>query len=64
MGVLFTARITRSPGYQQLRTRGTGHQAALRQLANRLVGILHECLKNYTPYDEHTAWSHRLSSAA
>lgn len=57
-----------SPGarayYQQLRARGTGHQAALRQLANRLVGILHGCLKNHTPYDEHTAWSHHLSSAA
>jgi hypothetical protein len=57
-----------SPGarayYKQLRTRGIGHQAALRQLANRLVGILHGCLKNHTLYDEHTAWSHHLSSAA
>jgi hypothetical protein len=38
-----------SPGarayYLALRGRGTGHQAALRQLANRLVGILHGCLK-------------------
>jgi hypothetical protein len=38
-----------SPGarayYQALRERGTGHQAALRQLGNRLVGILHGCLK-------------------
>ena len=38
-----------SPGarayYQPLRQRGTGHQAALRQLSNRLVGILHGCLK-------------------
>jgi hypothetical protein len=37
-----------SPGarayYQSLRERGTGHQAALRQLGNRLVGILHGCL--------------------
>ena len=57
-----------SPGarayYQQLRARGTGHQAALRQLANRLVGILHGCLKTHTPYDENTAWSHHLTSAA
>lgn len=57
-----------SPGarayYQQLRARGTGHQAALRQLANRLVGILHGCLKTHTPYDETTAWSHHLSNAA
>jgi transposase len=51
-----------SPGarayYQQLRARKIGHQAALRQLANRLVGILHGCLKTHTPYDEHTAWAH------
>jgi transposase len=51
-----------SPGakayYNALRARGTGHQAALRQLANRLVGILHGCLKTRTAYDEHTAWSH------
>jgi hypothetical protein len=51
-----------SPGarayYDQLRARGTGHQAALRQLSNRLVGILHGCLKTRTPYDEHTAWGH------
>ncbi len=35
-----------SPGarayYQQLRARNIGHQAALRQVANRLVGILHD----------------------
>ncbi|MFL6132632.1 MAG: IS110 family transposase, partial [Nocardioidaceae bacterium] len=57
-----------SPGatayYQQLRTRKIGHQAALRQLANRLVGILHGCLKTHTTYDEHTAWAHILKSAA
>jgi transposase len=49
-----------SPGarayYDQLRTRGTGHRAALRQLGNRLVGILHGCLKTDTNYDENTAW--------
>ena len=32
--------------------------AALRQLANRLIGILHGCLKTRTPYDEATAWPH------
>ena len=51
-----------SPGaaayYQQLRNRHIGHQAALRQLANRLVGILHGCLKTRTSYDETTAWAH------
>jgi transposase len=50
-----------SPGarayYQALRERGTGHQAALRQLGNRLVGILHGCLKTRTAYDETTAWA-------
>jgi len=32
--------------------------AALRHLANRLVGILHGCLKTGTRYDEDTAWAH------
>jgi len=32
--------------------------AALRQLANRLVGILHGCLRTRTLYDEATAWPH------
>ena len=41
-----------------LRARGAGHHAALRQLANRLVGILHGCLKTRTLYDETTAWAH------
>jgi hypothetical protein len=54
--------LTASPGarayYDQLRARGQGHHAALRQLANRLVGILHGCLKTRTLYDEHTAWAH------
>ncbi|HWB36098.1 MAG TPA: IS110 family transposase [Rugosimonospora sp.] len=44
--------------YDQLRTRDIGHNAALRQVANRLVGILHGCLKTHTPYDQATAWSH------
>jgi transposase len=37
---------------QQLRARKIGHQAALRQLAHRLVGILHGCLRTHTTYDE------------
>ena len=49
-----------SPGarayYDALRARGIGHHAALRQLGNRLVGILHGCLRTGTPYDEVTAW--------
>jgi Transposase/Transposase IS116/IS110/IS902 family len=42
--------------YDQLRARNIAHEAALRQLANRLVGILHGCLKTRTPYNEATAW--------
>ena len=58
----FTA-LTASPGarayYDELRTRGISHNDALRRLANRLVGILHGCLKTRTLYDEATAWGHR-----
>lgn len=54
--------LTVSPGarayYDELRRRGMGHHAALRQLANRLVGILHGCLKTGATYNEHTAWAH------
>jgi transposase len=57
-----------SPGarayYDTLRARGTGHHAALRQLGNRLVGILHGCLKTHTPYNEDTAWAHHNTAAA
>ena len=44
--------------YRQLRARNIGHQAALRQLANRWVGILHGVLKTGHPYNETTAWKH------
>jgi hypothetical protein len=51
-----------SPGarayYDALRGRNIGHHAALRQLANRLVGILHGCLKTGALYKEDTAWPH------
>ncbi|MBA6439114.1 IS110 family transposase [Streptomyces sp. GMR22] len=57
-----------SPGarayYEKQRARGIEFNAALRQLANRLVGILHGCLKTGTPYDEATAWSHRAHALA
>jgi transposase len=45
--------------YDDLRDRGIEHNDALRRLANRLVGILHGCLKTRTLYDEATAWGHR-----
>jgi transposase len=54
--------LRNSPGarayYDSLRTRKIKHHAALRQLGNRLVGILHGCLKTGTCYDETTAWAH------
>ena len=57
--------LTASPGarayYDRLRARGIGHHAALRQLANRLVGILHGCLKTGTTYNEETAWAHHAT---
>jgi hypothetical protein len=45
--------------YDEQRANGHEHNDALRRLANRLVGILHGCLKTRTPYSEQTAWSHR-----
>ena len=57
------ASLNASPGarafYDDLRARNIEHNDALRRLANRLVGILHGCLKTRTLYDEATAWSHR-----
>jgi transposase len=55
----FTA-LTASPGarayYDAQRARGASHHQALRSVANRLVGILHGCLRHHTHYDEATAW--------
>jgi transposase len=57
------AALTGSPGarafYDEQRANGHEHNDALRRLANRLVGILHGCLKTRTPYNEDTAWAHR-----
>ena len=57
-----------SPGarlfYDQRRAAGDTHHRALRALANRLVGILHGCLRHQALYDEHTAWDHRIKIAA
>jgi transposase len=55
--------LNASPGarafYDAQRAKGLEHNDALRRLANRLVGILHGCLKTRTLYDEATAWGHR-----
>lgn len=62
------AAISASPGarafYDQRRANGDTHNRALRALANRLVGILHGCLRHSALYDEHTAWGHRITLAA
>ena len=61
----FNHKLRASPGarayYDEQRGRGLDHDAALRALSNRLVGILHGCLKTGTLYDEATAWSHRVT---
>ncbi|HEY7822094.1 MAG TPA: IS110 family transposase [Acidimicrobiia bacterium] len=58
--------LTQSTGcrafYDQRKDAGDLHHQALRALGNRLVGILHGCLKHKTLYDEHTAWAHRQPS--
>jgi len=63
------AALSASPGarayYDALRRRDIGHHAALRQLANRLVGILHGCLKAGALYDENIAWpQHQITTVA
>jgi hypothetical protein len=60
------AALNASPGarayYDHQRARGLGHRPALRQLANRLVGVLHGCLKTRTLYNEATAWPQHAST--
>jgi hypothetical protein len=62
------ATLKCSPGarafYDQHRAAGDTHHQALRALANRLVGIVHGCLRHHTPYNEDTAWAHRTPAPA
>jgi transposase len=57
-----------SPGarayYDRCRAAGKTHQQTLRALANRLVGILHGCLRHRTVYNEHRAWPATAQNAA
>ena len=57
--------LTASPGaracYDKQRARGLGHNPALRQVSNRLVGILHGCLKTSSRYNETTAWPNAIA---
>jgi hypothetical protein len=41
-----------------------GHQEALPTLANRLVGILHGCLRHHRLYREDVAWPPAQAAAA
>lgn len=60
--------ISRSPGaralYDKRRAAGDTHSGALRVVGNRLVGILHGCLRTRTLYNEDLAWGHRQDLAA
>jgi transposase len=60
--------LNSSPGarafYDQRRTTGDLHHQALRALGNRLVGVLHGCLRHHTLYDEQKAWAHRQNNPA
>ena len=62
------ASLSRSPGarryYDALRARGKTHHQALRQLANRFVGILHVCLDRRELYIEELAWPEQEEAAA
>jgi transposase len=60
--------LTKSPGarryYDSRRAQGKTHSQALRALANRLVGILHGCLRRGEHYREDVAWPTQESVAA
>jgi transposase/transposase IS116/IS110/IS902 family protein len=61
--------INVSPGacqlYERLRARGKHHNEALRVVANKLVGILHACLRDRRLYDADIAWrSQPIADAA
>ncbi len=60
--------VRHSPGarrcYQRLRSRGQTHNEATRVIANKLVGLLHACLRDRTRYEEQRAWSMALTQSA
>jgi transposase len=62
------AALSASPGarryYDAQRARKKGHEEALRILANRLVGILHGCLRHHQLYREDIAWPSAETTAA
>ncbi len=60
--------LTASPGarahYQRRRTAGDNHNAALRNLFNRLLGCLHHCLTTDRRYRERVAFPHPQQALA
>lgn len=61
------AMLTKSPGarahYDRRRAAGDHHNAALRNLANKLIGRLWWCLHHNQPWDDTTAWNHDSAAA-
>ena len=62
------AMLTKSPGarehYDRRRASGDHHNAALRNLANKLIGRLWWCLQNNQPWDEATAWHRKTAETS
>lgn len=60
------AMLTKSPGarahYDRRRAAGDHHNAALRNLANKLLGRLWWCLQHEQPWDDTTAWTTQTST--
>jgi len=60
--------LSASPGarryYDVRRARGATHHQALRALSNRLVGVLHGCLRHRCPYRDDVAWPDSLEAVA
>jgi transposase len=60
--------LNTSPGarryYDARRSRGATHHQALRALSNRLVGVLHGCLRHRQLYREDIAWPGSVEAVA
>ncbi|MFD7046149.1 hypothetical protein ACFWAM_48525, partial [Rhodococcus jostii] len=59
--------LTKSAGarahYDKRRAAGDHHNAALRNLANKLLGRMWWCLQHNEPWDDHAAWpDHQIPS--
>lgn len=60
------AALTKSAGarahYDRRRAAGEHHNAALRNLANKLLGRMWWCLQNNQPWDDQAAWSNKVTN--